>query len=151
MTRHEPFSYRSDPAVPRFPDDRPVIVFDGKCVLCSGFANFVLRRDRDHRFRLLAAQTPLGTALCQHFGLDSVNYETDVLIEDGEAFLKSESSIRILVGLGFPWSLVRVGRLIPPALRDRLYDVVARNRFRWFGRREACYLPAPSDADRFIA
>jgi predicted DCC family thiol-disulfide oxidoreductase YuxK len=151
MTRREPFSYRSDPAVPPFADDQPIIVFDGKCVLCSGFANLVMRRDLNHRFRLLAAQTPLGAALYRHFGLDPIDYETAVLIEGGEAFVKSDASIRILARLGLPWSLARLGRLIPLRLRDRLYDFVARNRFRWFGRREACYLPAPSDADRFIA
>ena len=145
------FSYRDDPAVPSFADDRPVIVFDGNCVLCSGFAQFILRHDRDRRFRLLAAQTPLGTALYRHFGLDPIDYETNILIEDGQAWVQSESSIRIFVRLGFPWSLMAVGRLLPQAVRDPLYDMIARNRYRWFGVRETCYLPDPSEADRFLA
>jgi predicted DCC family thiol-disulfide oxidoreductase YuxK len=147
----EAFSYRSDPAVPPFPDDRPIIVFDGKCVLCSGFANFILRSDRHHRFRLLAAQMPTGAALYRHFGLNPTDYQTYLLLEDGRVWLKSEASIRIFEQLGFPWSLAAVGRLMPRFLRDRLYDILARNRFRWFGSRETCYIPDPSQADRFIA
>jgi predicted DCC family thiol-disulfide oxidoreductase YuxK len=149
MTR-EAFSYRSDPAVPSFPDDRPIIIFDGKCVLCSTFADFILRTDRNRRFRLLAAQTPIGAALYRHFGLASVDYETNILLEDGRVWLKSEGSIRIFERLGFPWSLMSVGRLLPHPVRDWLYESVARNRLRWFGVRETCYLPDPSQADRFV-
>ena len=146
----EPYSYRANPAVPPFPDDKPIIVFDGKCVLCSRWARFVMRHDRDMRFRLLAAQTPLGTALYEHYGLDAVDYETNVLLEDGRAWLKSEGTIRMFERLGFPWSLVAVLRVLPRALRNRLYNVVARNRLEWFGSRETCFVPEPSDADRFI-
>ena len=95
-----PYDYRADPAVPRFADDRPVIVFDGKCVLCSSFAQFILRKDRSARFRLLAAQSELGNALYRHFGLDPVRYETYVLLQEGKAYFRSEASIRILDGLG---------------------------------------------------
>ena len=147
---HDAFSYRSDPAVPPFPDDRPILVFDGNCVLCSRFAQFILRTDSKRRFRLLAAQTPLGTALYRHFGLDPLDYESNILIEDGCAWLKSEGSIRIFEHLGFPWSLMSVGRLLPRVVRDWLYGIVARNRLRWFGVRDTCYLPDPSEADRFI-
>jgi predicted DCC family thiol-disulfide oxidoreductase YuxK len=147
----EAYSYRSDPAVPDFPDDRPVIIFDGMCVLCSAFAQFVLRTDGRRRYRLLAAQSPLGTALYNHFGLDPVDYETNILLEGGQVWLKSEGSIRMFEGLGFPWSLMAVGRLVPRPLRDRLYGVIARNRPRWFGVRSYCYLPDPGQADRFLA
>lgn len=146
----EPYSYRRDPAVPAFADDKPIIIFDGRCVLCSGFAQFVLRHDHAHRFRLLAAQTPIGEALYRHFQLDPINYESNLLLQDGRVWLKSESSIRIFALLGFPWQIASWFRLLPLGLRDGLYGVIARNRFRWFGRRESCYVPLPCDADRFI-
>jgi predicted DCC family thiol-disulfide oxidoreductase YuxK len=149
--QREAYSYRSDPEVPSFPDDRPIIIFDGKCVMCSAFAQLILRRDHARRFRLLAAQTPIGAALYRHFGLASSDYETNILLENGQAWLKSEGSIRICERLGLPWSLLRLGRLLPLPLRDRLYEIVARNRLRWFGRRETCYLPDASQADRFLA
>ena len=145
-----PFSYRSDPAVPAFPDDRPIIIFDGNCVFCSGFARFILWADRKRRFRLLAAQSGLGTALYRHYGLDLVNYTTNILLADGQAWFKSAASLRIFQRLGLPWALLSAGWLVPSALRDRLYDVVARNRLRWFGVRETCYLPDPTEADRFL-
>ena len=147
----EAFSYRTDPAVPPFPDDRPIVIFDGRCVLCSSFAQFIIKTDRARRLRLLAAQTPTGEALYRHYGLAPQDYETNILLEDGRAWLKSEGSIRIFQRLGPPWSLMAVGRLLPQPVRDRLYEIIARNRLSWFGVRETCFLPAPSDADRFIA
>jgi predicted DCC family thiol-disulfide oxidoreductase YuxK len=145
-----PFSYRRDPTVPNFPDDRPIIIFDGHCVLCSGWANFILRHDPSGRYRLLAAQSPLGRAIYGHLGLDPVDYQTNILLTDGIAWLKSEGSIRMAEGLGFPWALAAVFRVIPVVVRDWLYELVARNRFRLFGRRQTCYLPALEFRDRFL-
>jgi len=146
-----PYSYRTDPDVPSFPDDKPIIIFDGHCVLCSRFARMVLRRDKAGRFRLLPAQSPLGEALYRHYGLPTPQYETNILLEDGQAWFKSEGSIRMLRRLGFPWSLAPVFRLLPPPVRDAAYGLVARNRLRWFGRREACYLAEPGQEDRFLS
>jgi predicted DCC family thiol-disulfide oxidoreductase YuxK len=146
----EAFSYRSDPAVAAFPDDRPILIFDGNCVLCSTFVQFILRVDKKRRFRLMPAQSPLGAALYKHFDLAPVDYETNILLEDGRAWLKSEGSIRIFERLGFPWSLMSIGRLLPRPVRDWLYEIIARNRLRWFGVRQTCYLPDPSQADRFL-
>jgi predicted DCC family thiol-disulfide oxidoreductase YuxK len=146
-----PYSYRSDPAVPKFPDDRPIIIFDGYCALCSGWAQFVLRHDTRGIFRLLPAQALLGRALYVHYALDPHDYETNILIADGVATFKSEACIRMAEGLGVPWSFAAAFRVLPRSWRDRLYGVLARNRLRVFGRRESCYVPAPGDADRFLA
>ncbi|MGL4286950.1 MAG: thiol-disulfide oxidoreductase DCC family protein [Phreatobacter sp.] len=146
----ERYSWRRDPAVPAFPDDRSIIVFDGYCAFCSGWARFILKRDKARRFRLLPAQSPLGAALFRHFQLDPADYTTSILIEDGAAFLKSEGILRIFAALGLPWSLIRVGRVLPAGWRDRVYDVIARNRFR-LGRRDSCYLTERGDEDRFLA
>ena len=149
--KRPPFSYRADAAVPHFPDDRPIIVFDGKCVLCSRFAQFVMRRDRAAKFRLLAAQSPLGDALYRHFGLDPVNYQTYILLQNGIAYFRSEAAIRILEGLGPPWRLASICRVCPLPVRDRLYDFIARHRLDWFGARPACYVPNAAEADRFLS
>jgi predicted DCC family thiol-disulfide oxidoreductase YuxK len=147
----EAYSYPHDPMVPPFRDDRPIIIFDGECVLCSAFARFVLRVDRHRRFRLLAAQTDLGAALYRHYGLDPIHYQTNILLESGRAWFKSEGSIRMFERPGIPWSIVGVGRVLPLSIRDRLYEFIALNRLRWFGVRRTCYLPEPAEADRFIA
>ena len=137
--------------MPAFPDDRPVIVFDGHCVLCSGWARFVVRHDPAGRFRLLAGQSRLGTALYRHYGLDPVAFETNLLVQDGRAYVQADGLVRMAVGLGAPWSAAALLRVLPPTWQDRLYELLARNRFRLFGRRETCYVPAPAEAGRFLA
>jgi predicted DCC family thiol-disulfide oxidoreductase YuxK len=145
-----PHSYRDDSAIPVFPDDHPIIIFDNICVLCSQFAQFVLRHDEARQVRLLSAQSRLGTALYLHYGLDAIDYQTNMLLMDGVACFKSEAILRIAAVLGWPWKIVGVARCLPLAFRDRVYDVVATNRFRWFGRRSTCFVPRPEDARRFL-
>jgi predicted DCC family thiol-disulfide oxidoreductase YuxK len=146
----EPYGYRRDAAVPAFDDSSPIIIFDGMCMLCSGFAQFVLKHDRRRRLRLLAAQTPLGAALYDHFGLERTTYETYVLLENGRALLKSDAALRILSLMGLPWSLANAGSIAPRFLRHAFYDFIARNRLRWFGVRETCFAPSAEDAGRFV-
>jgi predicted DCC family thiol-disulfide oxidoreductase YuxK len=146
----EAFSYRQDPSVPTFPDDLPIIIFDGKCVLCSAFAQFVMRTDKKKSFRMMAAQTPTGSALYRHYDLPDTNFTTNILLQDGLVWIKSEASIRIVEQLGFPYSFASVGRLIPCFVRDRIYGVIARNRIKWFGDRSTCFTPDLDQADRFV-
>ncbi len=145
-----PYSYRNDPTVPAFEDDRPIIVFDGHCVLCSRFARFVLRHDRRAVFRLMAAQSPLGQALYRHYRLDPVNFETNLLIDGGRAWSKSAGTIRMFVKLGFPWTLAAALRLLPRSVLDHVYELVARNRLRWFGASAVCFVADPAHRDRFL-
>ena len=146
-----PYAYRRDRRVQAFDDTAPIIIFDGKCVLCSRFVRFVLSKDRDGRLRFLAAQTPLGEALYAHLGLPTKQYETYVLLEDGCARVKSDAALRIFALLGLPWSLMCMGRIVPRFARDAFYDWVAFNRLRWFGTRASCYAPAALERERFIA
>lgn len=143
-------SYRDDPAVPAFDDSHPLVVFDGHCVFCSGWARFLLKRDRQQRYRLAIAQTPLGEALYRHYCLDARDYETNLLIENGRAYVKSEATIRMIGGLGLPWSLLRILQVVPVSFRDAIYGFVARHRFKIAGRRESCYLPTPEERGRFL-
>jgi predicted DCC family thiol-disulfide oxidoreductase YuxK len=146
----EPYSWRDDPDVPAFPDDGPLIVFDGECVLCSANTRFVLRHDRRRRFRLTTAQSPLGAALYRHFGLRSDEEGTILVLRRGRLLTGSDAAIAIPAGLGWPWRIAAAARLVPRPVRDRLYRALARNRFRWFGRRDACWVPDPADSDRIL-
>ena len=148
MTRAA-YSYRSDADVPDFADDQPLIVFDGECVFCSGWVKFVLKHDKQQRYRFLAAQTPLGAALYRHYGLDARDYETNILIEEGRGFFKSDGTIRMVAGLGFPYSLVKIFRLLPRPVADALYEFIARNRLKIAGR-QSCMVPTPEQRRRFI-
>jgi predicted DCC family thiol-disulfide oxidoreductase YuxK len=133
-----PYSYRQDPAVPSFPDDKPVFVFDGVCVLCSGGAGWLMRHDKKRIFRLAPAQSPLGAALYAHYGIDW--NETYLLVSDGLPYTKSRGYLHMCRIVGGWWRAVLVLWLIPRALRDWSYDVVARNRYRWFGKVAYCQL-----------
>ena len=147
----QPYAYRRDPGVPPFPDDKPLIVFDGDCVLCSGSARFVLRHDPAGRFRLAAAQSGLGQALYRHYGLDPVDYDTILLIADGCLSTKSDAALGIARGMGPPWSVAALFGAVPRGWRAAVYALVARNRFRVFGRRSTCFRPNRTEAERFLA
>ncbi|MBZ7920776.1 thiol-disulfide oxidoreductase DCC family protein [Ensifer adhaerens] len=149
--RRGAYSYRNDASVHAFADDKPVVVFDGECIFCSGWVRFLLRHDRRAQYRYLTAQSPIGQALYRHYGLDAVSFESNMLIEDDVARFKSDGSIRTLARLGLPWSLVNLCRILPAILRDPLYDLVARNRYRIAGRRQTCMVPTPDERGRFIA
>jgi predicted DCC family thiol-disulfide oxidoreductase YuxK len=148
--RFSAYSYRNDPAVPAFPDDKPVFLFDGHCVFCSGWVQMLLKHDNKAQFRMLSAQTPLGCALYRHYGLDPEDHSTNMVIAGGVAYFKSQSSIYVVAALGWPWSLAKILYLLPVSWLDRAYALVARNRLRWFGRREVCMISLAGYEDRFL-
>jgi len=150
LAQAAPYSWRADPAVPQFPDDKALIVFDGVCVLCSGFARFVLKRDRQFAFRLATAQSPLGQALYRHYGLDGQEFETNLVLAGGRATAKLDTVALAGERLGGRWRALSLLRLLPRALADWLYDRVAANRYALFGRTERCMIPPPEWRDRFI-
>lgn len=145
-----PYSYRTDPSVPEFNDAHPIIVFDGHCVLCSRWAQFIMRRDRQKRLRLLAAQSPLGEALYRHFGLKSEDYDTNLLIDGGRVRTRSDGTLAMFALLWWPWKIMSAFRLIPRPLRDWVYNIIARNRLNWFGRRDICFVPSPETQGWFL-
>lgn len=147
---HRRFSYRGDPLVPPFGDDRPVLFFDGVCVLCSGFAQFVMRHDPHQRLCLCAAQSPTGQAIYRHYGLDPAVFETNLLLSRGMPYFKSEAFIETMSILGGGLAAARLLRLCPRAVRDLFYDPIARHRYQWFGERGTCFVPEPGDRGRFL-
>ena len=122
-----------------WPDD-DVILYDGVCVFCSRWVRFVASRDRVARFRFTAIQSGYGTRLAQAFGIDPQDPDTNALIHAGVAYFKSDAALTVL-GLLPGWSFVRVLFAVPKPLRDGVYNLVARNRYRIFGRYDACFVP----------
>lgn len=145
-----PYSYRADSFVPAFDDAAPLIVFDGVCVLCSGFVRFVLRFDRARRFRFTLAQGPLGQALYRHYRLDPVEFETNLVIREGVVYSKLGAFAVVLNEFGGAWKLLALIRFIPQPVSDWLYDRIAKNRYRIFGRTESCMVPGDDIRSRFI-
>lgn len=134
QTRHR---WLPQPA-PGWPDR--LILIDGVCVFCSSWAQFVIKRD--DTFRFLRIQLPQGRQLAESFGIDPDEPQTNAVIIDGIAYFKSDAALKIASNLrGLSWT--RVLWVIPRSLRNPLYDRVARNRYAWFGRDEACLRPTP--------
>jgi predicted DCC family thiol-disulfide oxidoreductase YuxK len=130
--------------------DGPIILFDAQCVLCSANARFILRHDRQHRFRLAAMQGETGAALFRRHGIDPTDPDTILVVDGDRVWRDSDAVIAIYTGLGWPWRVAGAAGLVPHWLRDRAYRWIARNRYRLFGRRQACWLPAPKDARRVL-
>lgn len=127
-----------------------IIVFDGVCALCNGWVDFLLARDRAQRYRFAAMQSAAGRRLLATHGLDPDDPASFLLLEGRGAHTETDAIARVLSGLGGVWRLAALGRLLPRGLRDRLYRLVARNRYGLFGRREACRMPDPAQQHRFI-
>jgi predicted DCC family thiol-disulfide oxidoreductase YuxK len=124
-------------------NNRPIVVIDGVCVLCSRWYRFVTARDHDRHFRFMAIQEPEGRTIAAHYGVDPENPATFLLVDGDHAYERSEAALRILKELpGWRWSAM--ARLIPRPLRDRCYDFVARRRYRWFGKLDVCMMPGRS-------
>lgn len=126
-----------------------IILFDGVCVLCSRWVSFVLERDVARRFRFVAIQTPAGRALAERHGVDPDNPPTTIVIAGDTAHFRSDAALVVLRDLPL-WGWTRFLRAVPGALRDWLYDRIAQNRYRIFGRRDACLVPTPDIRSRFI-
>lgn len=128
-----------------------VILFDGVCNLCHGLVQFIIQRDPQARFRFASLQSAAGQRLLPA-GLnpDPDNPESVVLVEDGRIYTHSDAVLRVLDRLGGGWKLLSAARILPRGLRDAAYRFVARNRYRWFGRQNECWLPTPELKARFL-
>lgn len=138
------------PEPPEFESRRPLIVFDGICVLCSGFVRMVVKLDRKGRFHFATAQSPFGEMLFQKYGLRTDRYETNLVIVDGAAFTRLDSFVAVMAELGWPWRAARILLLLPRPLRDWLYDRIAKNRYALFGKKDNCEIPSAEVRARLI-
>ncbi|HSQ66364.1 MAG TPA: thiol-disulfide oxidoreductase DCC family protein [Polyangiaceae bacterium] len=130
-----------------------VVLFDGVCNLCSGAVRFIAERDPEGIFRFASLQSDVGRQLLRDHGVEPAEGEPDtiVLIDHGRAFERSTAALHIARRLGGPYRLLFViGSLVPRFLRDLVYDFVARHRYRWFGKKDACMVPTPELRARFL-
>ena len=129
---------------------RDIILFDSLCVFCTGNAKLVIRHDKERRFHFASMQDETGKALFRNAGLDPDDPESLVVLTEGRFLRDSDAVLHIYRHLGWPWRLAALFRLAPRILRDPLYRLVARNRYRWFGQRDECWAPDAQDRERVV-
>ncbi|QFT31118.1 hypothetical protein FIV00_11565 [Labrenzia sp. THAF82] len=139
---------QSDETIPGQLPQGNLIVFDGICLVCSGFARFMARHDKTADFRFVDAQSETGRSLYEKYGLDADLMETNIVIVDGQAYTKMASFTAAMHSIGWPWKLLTVFDFLPIGVGNWLYDRIAQNRYR-LGRR-ACPLPSKELKDRLI-
>lgn len=128
----------------------PILLFDGVCNLCNGSVQFVIRCDPGARIRFASLQSKVGQRYLDRLRIDRQALDSLILIEGDRWSRESDAVLRIARYLKGPWTALAILRLIPRPLRDRLYRLIARNRYRWFGKRESCWLPTPELRARFL-
>jgi predicted DCC family thiol-disulfide oxidoreductase YuxK len=132
----------------QWPDD-DVILYDGVCVFCSRWVRFVAAHDVERRFRFTAIQSSYGTRLAQAFGINPDDPDTNAVVHGGIVWFKSDAALTVLGALpGWRWT--RMLRVVPKPLRDALYNLVARNRYRIFGKYDECFIPDASLRERVM-
>lgn len=127
-----------------------ILLFDGECHLCDGTVQFVLDRDKDERFHFCSLQSERGQAYLKQFELPTDVFDSFVLIEKDRYFLRSTAVLRLCMRMRFPWTLLSVFLIVPSFIRDFFYRIVAKNRYRWFGKLDSCRLPDPKFRSRFL-
>ena len=127
----------------------PVILFDGLCNLCNGAVDFLLKRDRRKQFRYAALQSETGKVLIQKFHIPE-HTDSVILIHLNKVYFESDAAIEISSLLPYPWRLGIIFQMIPKIIRDKIYRWIAKNRYRWFGKRETCRIPTPEEKEFFM-
>jgi len=129
--------------------NKPVLLFDGYCNLCSNSVVFIVKREKGDTFRFASLQSEFADEL-----LKKVNHRNDtpdsiVLVENGEAYFRSTAALRVAKKLKWPWPLFYAFIIVPPLIRDWVYDVIAKRRYKWFGKKEQCFIPTEDMSHKF--
>lgn len=130
--------------------DHHIIIFDGVCHFCNGAVRFIIRRDRNKVFRFAPMQSPIAQSLIAKHGVTDVGFDTFLLIKNDECFFRTNAAIEITKDLSGLWYLFRLSKILPEPIRDFFYRLLARNRYRLFGRSEVCPIPSAEVQDRFL-
>lgn len=144
------YSYRVDETVPQFTDTGPCTVMDAHCSLCARGVKWIAHNDHQELFRIIPLQSELGNALMLHYELNPADPMSWLFIEDGCAYSSMDAMIRVGNRLGGMWKTLNILRVIPKQAQDYLYGLIARNRYRFFGKTNLCNTPDPEIRKRLL-
>lgn len=132
-------------------EGKKIILFDGVCNLCNGAVQFIIKRDAKDVFRYAALQSVIGLKLISERGIDTNLIDSIILVDPGVAYYtKSDAALEIAKSFGGLWGAVQLFKWIPTSIRNAIYDVVAKNRYRWFGKKDQCMIPTPELQAKFL-
>lgn len=141
----------SPPPVPVGQSASPVVLFDGVCNLCAWAVQFIISRDPTGKFHFASLQSDTGRRLMEEHGLNPGQLDSFVLVEDGRAYTESTAALKVSRHLSGLWPICHICIVLPHFVRDPLYRFIARNRYRWFGKKDSCLMPTPELRARFLA
>lgn len=134
-----------------FPEGKKIVLFDGVCNLCNNFVQTIIQHDKKDIYRFASLQSEYGQQVQKYLGLDSDNIKSVILYEPGVAYFhKSEAALRIIQSFGGTYSLLWILRIFPKFIGNAVYDFVAFNRYKWFGKKDQCMIPTPELKDKFL-
>lgn len=129
---------------------QPLILFDGMCNLCSSSVQFIIKRDKKKQFYFTSIQSHLGQQIIQYFQLDFTKAESVLLLEKNNIFIESTAALKIANQLSGFWPIFYSFIIIPSFIRNSIYQLIARNRYKWFGKKESCWIPTKEIISRFL-
>jgi len=133
------------------PKNKKIILFDGVCNLCNAAVQFVIKHDKNDIFRFVALQSDLGQSIVKHIGVDTQNIDSIILYEPGVAYyIKSEGALEIAKHLSGGISFLSVFKILPTPLKNSIYDYIAKNRYKWYGKKEYCMIPTAELKSKFL-
>jgi predicted DCC family thiol-disulfide oxidoreductase YuxK len=130
--------------------ENPIILFDGVCNFCNAGVNFIIRQDKKKIFRFAALQSKAGQQLAEQYHLPKNDFDSFILIDKEKAYNRSSAGLKVFTKLPRHWKWTQLFWIVPKFMRDGVYDFIARNRYKWFGKKDQCMLPTPEIRNRFL-
>jgi len=130
--------------------EHDILLFDGVCNLCNSSVNFIIDRDPKKHFKFAALQSEFGQTKLKELGFNQEEFDSLVLLSNGKVYRKSSAALRIAKKLKGLWPLLYIFIIIPPFIRHGVYDIIGKNRYKWFGKQDSCRMPTPELKQRFV-
>lgn len=131
-------------------NNHKIILFDGVCNLCNSSVNFIIDRDKKNIFKFAALQSEAGQKILDKSGMNKNDFDSVVLVDENKIFSKSTAALKIVKEFPSLWKTLYVFIIIPSPVRNFIYDLIAKNRYRWFGKKDSCRMPSPELKNKFI-
>ncbi len=126
-----------------------IILFDGECNFCDYSVQFIIKRDKKSLYKFTSIQSDIGQKILSNYNVDN-NINSFILIENNKCYFKSSAALRVCKNLSGAWKLLYILLVLPKKFRDFFYNIIAKNRYKWFGKKDSCMLPSPEIRKRFL-